>query len=1172
MASKPVPQQYRKAYQDLTGGLMSRPNPLQIPANKFAFLQNAILNDHDVLEKVEGYTLDGSPFPSQPDAFIRLLVNYKIGDTISTLVCAAADTVHNSDATFNVDLKQSYGDGNYNYIGHTIGTAQFTTGSTAVVGLGTDWDKHLKAGDQIGTGVQPSTWYKVQSVNSATSITLTSNYLETTTTSVGYMARIMLSVNNIPVGVVFNNNLIISNGSETPMQTNNVSLDKLQSPNWPTVNLLELHKNRVFGANWPSQPSGLMWTYSNDQTTVDPVSFASVFPNDNGQTVQIKSFANSLLVFKDNGYVYQVVGEFDQNAQGQPALIRRLDCPDNVGVISGKSVCVLEDSTSNQGYQRLGSKVYFLAETGIYSINAYMQVQKVSWDIQPTLANLLLKSTATATKQFAFTSKSQWDTGMINSLSDTFVLNGMSTFFSSQNINSAYNGNGAASTFMAPNNDVHTAYISSDRQSVRYNHWLASDQSITDTQVIKIGVDTIVTSTYPNILTIDSVAIAVSGSGNVGIVFKTHQPERNSGGSGPGTPIYFFSEFISGAWAHTHIFEVNQTDENPQGHGVQSLGYDPLAVGLSVIYSGNNPTVVLGQGNQSQSNGGVVFFIGHGITQITRTTGVWGNQNVLGANIIYTATTFKFDSNSHLHVVGTFSSNVDYWTSSNGGGTWTNPKTIVVSGTSPLIGAGNINVEFTNLSDPIIIYNFTSGTGGDVGKIVRYNVTSTATTYIDTGPTYLQGYASNSNLLDFVYTITGGQEKFEFQTSYQGGTAILTNGSTNVVGTATKWTTWVQPGDQIKVLIDEEVDYATVLTVNSDNSITLSSSYGGTTQVTAAAYISRRWNTVTSTSAPIATNTFFTGSSGLSNNANAIASVCFSLNANQLIVRRLTLWGQWSSQILSDSSLTVWGTYSVVNPVSNGNTITYEVGVSSGNAMPDNQLFPVIPGSIISATNTDIFVEARITFILSNFAPSSVQSLTLNYVGAGVDAKLPFGYVFNNEMYLSVTTPQGSGNNEMIFLDRIGSWGTFTAGSCAMARYNQQLYVGDSITGNIYKFRQGFDFNGSAYSLIAITKEDLLGSIELQKEIYKVYVIYETQSNGTFKFSYRFDNFLNPNSDNTTGWVDATIDQTKGAVFEIDGMSGQKCSSIQFKVEQDDADVQLGLIGFIVLYDYYGLR
>ncbi len=518
MASNSVPRQYRKAYQDFSGGLMSRPSPLQIPANKFHLLQNAVLNDHDILEKVQGYTLDGSPFPNTAVSFIRFLINYNIGDATSTIVCAASDQVNNSGATYNVDLKQSYGNGTYNYIGHTTGTALFTMTSAAVVGSGTAWLSHLKAGDKIGTGALPTVWYTIQSVNSDTSITLTTTYVAATTSSVAYMARILLSVNSIPTGVVFNNNLIISNGSEQPMETNNTTLNKLQSANWKMVKILALHKNRVFGANWSASPSGLMWTAANDETTVDATSIATIFANDNGQIVAIKSFANSLIVFKDNGNIYQVVGEFDQSAAGQPAMIRRIDTTDNMGLISGQSVCSVEDNTSVQGYQRLGAKLYFLSETGIHSINSYMQVQKVSWDIQPTVSNLILKSTASATKQYSFASKSQWDAGTINSLSDTRLLNGISTYFDSLNLSTASPRDCGVSTFLDSSNNVHTAYVAANGTSVRYNKWLASDNTNTDVQVYDYITD--LTSLWSGggtnrFIALASVAIGVSSSGNL---------------------------------------------------------------------------------------------------------------------------------------------------------------------------------------------------------------------------------------------------------------------------------------------------------------------------------------------------------------------------------------------------------------------------------------------------------------------------------------------------------------------------------------------------------------------------------------------------------------------------------------------------------------------------------
>jgi hypothetical protein len=989
------------------------------------------------------------------------------------------------------------------------------------------------------------------------------------------MARIILNKNNIPVGLVFNNNLIISNGADGPMETNNTTLNKLQSVNWKSVNLLELHKNRVFGGNWSASPSGLIWTYANDETTVDATSIATVFAQDNGQMVAMKSFANSLMVFKDNGKVYQITGEFDQSAAGQPAMIRAIDVPDNLGVISGKSVCVLEDNSGAQGYQRLGSKVYFLSETGIYTINSWMQVQKVSWDIQPTLANILLKSTATTTKQYSFTSKAQWDAGTINSLSDTRVLNGMSSFFDTLNLSGATQNNGAAAMFIDSVNDVHTAYGYS--AGLRYNHWLASDNTNVDSVVLSTSDTTIKdlsgNPVFPNLLDPASpgsistafymtgpwaVSIATAPNGNIGISHSWATEYPSPAPANEGTVYTMFSEFASGAWITTLIHKTP--------------GFIPIAprpLGAKLRYdSGNNINLIVLTGDGIISVPGGTAYDGSYAIYMARTSGTWSSVVDFGSGH-YAGVDFTIDSGGNIHVIlADQGSTVLYYKSTNNGVSWTNPKNITVAGTSPSLGVGSVGISVDAALDPILIYNFTGGIGGDVGKTVRYNVTTSTSSYVDSSANALKGYSNSSSAAEFFYEVAGGLEKFIFDTNYTSGTAAFTNGLKVVTGTNTKWTTWIASGDKIRLGSDSETDFATVDTVNSDNSITLLANYAGTTNGSAAAYVAKRANSVTAPSGPVM-STAYTIGNGMSQNGNTVATISFGLSAGEIRIRRVTLFGQWTSAVVSDSSMVAWSTYVVTNPISNGNSILYEAGVNTTGTIDDSLMNIIVPGSVISTAAASIDVKARITFTLKAFAIASVDTLVLNYIGLGIDSKMPFGYVFNNEMYLSVTAPSGAGNNEIIFLDRAGAWGTFSQGSCAMTRYNNQLYVGDTLGGNIFKFRQGYDFNGSAYSMIATTKEDLLGSMEMQKEIYKVYVIYETQSSGTFKFSYRFDNFLTAAG---ATWNDVTVDQTVGSVYEVSGISGRPLSSIQFKIQQDDADVQVGIIGFMVLYKYLNVR
>ena len=1163
MAIESVPEYYRKAFQDFTGGLMTRPNALMVPANKFVQLDNAIINDSDILEKAPGYVLDGSPFPNSTDSFIRMLINFKVGTSVNNLICAAQDS-GNANANFKVDLKSSPGNGVYSYIGHTTGTATFTNTSAAIVGQGTLWTKHLKAGDKIKPNAYTN-WIEIQSVNTDTSITLVSPYSDVTVSAGAYMARIVLNRTAIPESIVFNNKLIIVNGSDTPLSFDNVTLTKHQSANIQLASKIEKHKNRVFMANWPGSSSGLLWTYANDDTTIDAASKTTVFSQDNGNCVGIKSFANSLLMFKDNGLIYQIAGEFDQDAIGQPSLIRKIDVPDNIGVIAGRSVVILDDNTGSQGYQRIGSHIYFLSETGIYTINSWMQVSKISWDIAPTILNLILKSTVTATKAYNFTAKSQWDSGTNVALGTDRLSNGLSSYFDTISIVGARKTDNGVSSAIDSSNNVHTAFLGSDGVSVWYNKFVSLDNTSATSNIFDRTTSTIantVGAPYANSRLAsgpDCVAIAVAPNGNIGIASKYRQSAQPTTGGGTTIGVvWILSEFVSGSWVHT-AFLSEARDRLNGPFNVND--YNSALIGIDIKYTAaSNPQILVGQSVRALANGGNPAT---GITWCVRTAGVWAATTPIDDTTDFIDCCFVVDS-TNVYVAATGTTNrIVYWKSSDSGASFVSTTTINPAGT---LGVGKTLISVNQAKNPIITYNFKSG--GATGFTYRYNAVSAVTTIVDGVVSKLNGYSNNEGNSELFYISESMVEKFIFDIVYKVGTAQFVNASTAVIGTGTKWTTWVKPGDLIRLASDVESTYGTVLTVNSDTSIALVANYTGTSST--AAYVAKRTISVSDTSGIIKlSDTYRSGASCLSQNsvASIISTAGFGANANEIIIRRVTLFGKWTSPVESDATLSSWSTYQVGNPIANGNTITYEVGLSTSSSILVSNTNTITPGSVISTDPTQTYAQATVTFLLGNFAQSSMQSLIMNYVGAGADAILPTGYVFNNEMYLAVTDKGNTGNDQILFLDRKGAWGDTLISVSAMTRYNQQLYAGSSTNGNIYKLKQGYNFNGSAYSLTAITKEDLLGSIELQKDIQKIYIIYKTQQSGSFTFSYRLNNYQNPGS---ATWVDSVIDQTKDGKAEV--TVGDTAYSIQFKISQNDADVKVGIVGFIVLYGYLGVR
>lgn len=91
--------------------------------------------------------------------------------------------------TILISAKNTLWVGGTTVLSYTTGTALFTISSKVVTGTGTKWTTNVRAGDFIGTGSSPSTWYIVASVESDTSLTLTVVFAEATTSNTSYKNR-----------------------------------------------------------------------------------------------------------------------------------------------------------------------------------------------------------------------------------------------------------------------------------------------------------------------------------------------------------------------------------------------------------------------------------------------------------------------------------------------------------------------------------------------------------------------------------------------------------------------------------------------------------------------------------------------------------------------------------------------------------------------------------------------------------------------------------------------------------------------------------------------------------------------------------------------------------------------------------------------------------------------
>lgn len=1037
MANKTVPKYFRKAYQDFSGGLNDFDSPLIVKQNQFTTLNNALVNSNGLLEKAKGYSVDGSPFPDDVDSFIRMLVNYKRGTSVDKLVCAALDE-GNTNTTYKVDIKETSGDGTYAYIAHTAGTnASFTTANTAVTGVGTTWTSHLKAGDKIKASAHADSAYtEIASVTNDTNLVLVAGgYLGATAATVAYKARKILNKDFIPSAIVFNNNLIITNGSDTPLTYNNTTLNNITDTDAPKGKFIEAHKSRVFIAGTSGGPSSIFWSAVNDETVWDATSVEIVFANDNGNICGLKSFSDSLIVLKDNGNIYQVVGSFDQDAVGEPDYIRRIDTPSNIGTIAGFTAVVHDNN-----------KLHFLAETGVYSLDSRMFLEKTSWDVQTTVDDIILRSGTVSAKSVIYDSQTQWNTGSYSSpvstrASSTGTLSRINDLVTHTDATKA---NNLCAIKTASNGDIHYVYVGTDGKTVKHVSRTIANVSVS-TDVV----------TAANSIT--DLSLDLNSAGDLILVYYTSASD-----------LYQAEKLSAGSW--------------PAPTLIRNTGFTALA--CAVRYGALTTTNIFVSCSLTDGSSSV-FFIDR------RIAGTWAGarifNNATGSDLLRTGSAVKLD--------------------------------IVLKNSDD-----NFAISFILGTATLETWAWASGSYNYV--TANYSTAITANAYSKT-----QWVKNSTN--ERIITFSDG----------------ATIKSRNI-DASTSATLDASFGNHVGVYLNSSNQYSYM---RFDASGTETLVYANTTAV------------ANSTTGIYSTASLYPGR-GFDSNGTVYCSIYFGANANEIIVRRIAAIGVWTGPEQSDSTLSVWGTYDVVGEVSNSDTILHQVALNT--VSPPTAYNTITSGSLVSSDSTQIFFRVKITFTMGSFSTPEVGSVTLNYTGTGVGPTLPCGVVFDNEYYISHGLSGDANNDSVLLYDRANAWSIQQYPVIFMARYRGSLYGGSATNGKVYKLLQAYRYNASAYTLTATTKDDLLGSIELEKEVYKVYVIYKIQSSGTFDFSYRVNNFATVGG---SSWTTTTIDQTTAGIAEIPGISGI-LKSIQFKIESAGLDAQLGIVGWVILYDYVNTR
>lgn len=1066
MALEPIPNYLRSSWQTFGSGLNTKESPLRLKGDELAELIDMEVNKRGLIETGKGYVIDGSPFPSTSDSFIRMLARYRKGAAgVDKLVVAALDAA-NTHVTYKVDLKETNGNGSYDYIGHFVGTAVFTNGSPTVAGVGTAWNLHLKAGDKIkATG--GTTWYTISAVDAGgTQLTLSSNFAQATTTTT-YKVRILLDLAFIPSAVSFNDKLIISNGSDAMMTYNNSTLNKITSATAPKAAYLVNHKNRVFALSTTAQPSYIYWSAVNDESTWDANAYEPLFPQDNGIISGATSFGDSLVVFKNNGNMYQVVGNFDDSAIGSPAYIKRIDTPTNMGAVYGYTATVHDDG-----------RLWFLTETGFYALDQRMILEKLSSRIDPTTQALDLSSVVTNNKSFPtitaaeFTASGYSQTGCKMSPSG-----GFSNFADTYAITDAVQGNYLAAMCMDSSYNLHVAYVKAGTvDQVRYAKISAIDGTIT----------------YENVFT---------------------APKKRNYNNGP-----------------TYGYAADDTAANPVGGVCIAVNAAADRVAIGIKYDGEARTTY----------GSVLHY--NGATLYEKVSGSWAQ---VGNSVLSGGKTLTTVAGSCAVLYTTAGNDLDFLYSSYYGGTldrmyFIRRRTATITYPSvPQTGFGGTQVgdvftAWRRSDDYVITAGYVTGTDNyyQTALVIASTVLEAklaATTFTANDSIIASG---DSNDCKAMFSCGGAL----YTNSWPAGTVATTVAGTDNILRGSAWN------------------------VEKANYFYLSGTSGTTEK-----YVFENSNTLTESTASRQNPTYKVGGNPTMVQNSVFGFVSFGANANEILLRRFSYRVVYTSPIYTDNTLDLWSTYQTIEN-EGSNSINHEVALNSAN--PPTVYVPVLPGSVIPGGTNDDFVRFRVTGIASALSSMSVTSVIMNYTAAGVNGKIPTAVLYNNEYYCAVAKSGDTSNTKILSNDRGGAWREISHPVTFFQRFGNKLYAGSALKGDVYILQQGYKHNTTSYTSSVITKEDLLGSLELEKDIYKAYVMYEIKNSGSFTLSYRLDNFKDPSGN--APWINTTVNATSDGRAEIH--IGNKATSIQFKCSAVSGDNAMGILGFVVMYHMLNAR
>lgn len=219
--------------------------------------------------------------------------------------------------------------------------------------------------------------------------------------------------------------------------------------------------------------------------------------------------------------------------------------------------------------------------------------------------------------------------------------------------------------------------------------------------------------------------------------------------------------------------------------------------------------------------------------------------------------------------------------------------------------------------------------------------------------------------------------------------------------------------------------------------------------------------------------------------------------------------GVWTSEAFNLVTVSSFSTLDV-DAETNGGSIVYQIRVATGtDALSQKAYSAIVPGSLITGTSQDIYVQVKATFTAitaRDFTPE-LHNITVNTIVGTGSSQAVYAFSMLGNLYFSASTGTATTNNAVFVKSRqpLDSWTVYDWDFGPMTRFNNRFYAGDSVLSKVYRANYGTNDNGTAISWFWESRDETYELPNIRKYLMEINLDFSKGTESSLTASYSRD-------------------------------------------------------------------